>query len=115
MTPSEFKFVDMVRVTTTTIGVDPFHCGPAVPGFQAFGSCCQPGDTFYYSAQGIDRPDDREVGVGTYLADGRIGRDPIAGQFTRFGPGTKTIALVAEAEWMRGAPRPFFPRGYRPI
>jgi hypothetical protein len=93
------KFVDLVRNFTTTTGFDDFVIGPAVNGFASFTDACAVGDSFYYSAIGIDNPADTEVGRGTLLAGGVIARDPISGKKTNFKSGTKSIALVAAAEW----------------
>src|SRR5690242_3653672 len=73
------KFVDLVRNTTTTQGTGSFVLGPAPTGFTSFTAALQPGDNFYYSAIGIDKPAEREVGRGTLLANGGISRDPIGG------------------------------------
>jgi hypothetical protein len=40
------------------------------------------------------------VGRGTLLAGGVIARDPVSGTKTNFSAGTKSIALVAAAEWL---------------
>lgn len=93
------KFANMVRVTTSTQGTGPFLCGPAVTGFASFAESVSAGDSFYYSAQGVDKPHEREVGRGTYLANGTITRQPISGGLTSFTAGPKTIALVTAAEW----------------
>ncbi|WP_426267873.1 glycosyl hydrolase family 28-related protein [Sphingomonas sp. LHG3443-2] len=93
------KFANMVRVTTSTQGTGPFLCGPAVTGFASFAESVSAGDSFYYSVQGVDKPQEREVGRGTYQADGTITRQPLDGELTKFTPGAKTIALVAAAEW----------------
>lgn len=93
------KFANMVRVTTATQGTGPFICGPAVTGFSSFADSVSVGDSFYYTAQGIDKPQEREVGRGTYLANGTITRQPLGGSLTSFTPGAKAIALVAAAEW----------------
>lgn len=96
------KFANMVRVTTSTQGTGPFLCGPAVTGFASFAESVSAGDSFYYSVQGVDKPQEREVGRGTYLANGTITRQPISGTLTHFSSGAKTIALVAAAEWYAG-------------
>lgn len=93
------KFADLVRNYTTTMGTDDFVLGPAVNGFASFVGACATGDTFYYSAIGVDNPAETEVGRGTLLDGGVIARDPISGTRTDFSSGTKTIALVAAAEW----------------
>src|SRR4051812_10739975 len=97
--PFQPKFVDLVRNTTSTIGTGNFALGPAVIGFTSFAAALQVGDSFYYSAIGIDKPAEREVGRGTLLSGGAISRDPIGGTKTNFSSGTKAIALVAAAEW----------------
>jgi len=93
------KFVDLVRNTTTTVGTNDFTLGAAMTGFTSFTAACQVGDNFYYSAIGIDKPAEREVGRGTLLAGGVIGRDPIGGIKTNFSNGTKAVALITAAEW----------------
>jgi len=92
-------FVDLVRNYTITQGIVPFVLGPPVQGFTSFSAALQPGDSFYYSAIGVDKPNEREVGRGTLQADGTISRTPIAGPATSFTAGSKTIALIAAAEW----------------
>ena len=96
------KFVDLVRNTTTTTGTGNFALGPAVNGFTGFSQALETGDSFYYSCIGIDKPAEREVGRGTLIAGGAISRDPISGTKTNFTSGTKTIALIAAAEWFAG-------------
>ena len=93
------RFVDLVRNYSTTVGTGAFVLGPAVNGFTGFGSALQAGDSFYYSAIGVDKPAEREVGRGTLLANGTVGRSPIGGPATNFSSGTKSIALIAAAEW----------------
>ena len=93
------KFADLVRNYTTTIGTGDFVLGPVVNGFIGFAQACQPGDSFYYSATGIDNPAQSEVGRGTLLANGSISREPMGGTKTDFTTGTKSIALIAAAEW----------------
>ncbi|NUR45274.1 MAG: hypothetical protein HOP91_03820 [Sphingomonas sp.] len=93
------KFVDLVRNTTSTQGTGSFVLGPAATGFTSFTAALQPGDSFYYSAIGVDKPAEREVGRGTLLANGSISRSAIGGALTNFSNGTKTIALIAAAEW----------------
>jgi hypothetical protein len=93
------KFADLVRNFTTTTGVNDFVLGPAVNGFASFVDACATGETFYYSALGVDNPGETEVGRGTLLDGGVIARDPVSGTKTAFTSGTKTIALVAAAEW----------------
>src|SRR5437868_13404436 len=58
------KFVDLVCNYTATTGTGNFTLGPTVNGFSSFASALQPGDSFYYSAIGIDKPVEREVGRG---------------------------------------------------
>jgi hypothetical protein len=97
------KFADLVRNFTTTTGLDDFVLGPAVNGFASFADACAIGDSFYYSALGVDNPADTEVGRGTLLQGGVISRDPVTGKKTNFKSGTKAIALVAAAEWFSQA------------
>src|SRR5437868_3887060 len=111
------KFVDLVRNTATTTGTGNFVLGPAVNGFTGFAQALQPGDRFYYSAIGIDKPAEREVGRGTLLAGGAISREPISGAKTNFTIGSKSVALIAAAEWFAsvqgGACLPQFRRSQR--
>lgn len=93
------RFVDLVRNYTTTTGTGNFVLGAAVNGFSSFGSALQVGDSFYYSALGIDKPLEREVGRGTLQGDGTISRDPISGITTNFSSGIKSLSLIAAAEW----------------
>jgi len=93
------RFVDLVRNYTTSVGRGPFVLGPAVTGFTSLSAAIQPGESFYYSAIGFDKPTEREVGRGTMNADRTIRREAIGGELTNFTGGTKTIALVAAAEW----------------
>ena len=66
------KFVDLVCNYTTSIGTGDFKLGPVVNGYTGFTAALQVGDTFYYSAIGLDHPNEREVGRGTLLANGVI-------------------------------------------
>ena len=100
--PFQPKFVDLVRNYTTTVGTDDFVLGPAANGFADFAAALQVGDRFYYAALGVDNPADTEVGRGTLLAGGVIGRDPVSGTKTNFKSGTKTISLVTAADWYAG-------------
>lgn len=93
------KFVDLVRNYTTTTGTGNIVPGAAIAGYTGVASTLVAGDKFYYSVQGIDKPAEREVGRGTMLANGSVARDPIGGSATNFTNGTKTLALVAAAEW----------------
>jgi hypothetical protein len=93
------RFVDLVRNYTTTTGTGDFVLGATVNGYSSFASALQPGDQFYYSAIGIDRPIEREVGRGTLNADGTIARDPVSGITTPFTAGLKSLSLIAAAEW----------------
>lgn len=95
------KFADLVRNTTTTVGTGSFVLGPPVNGFTGFLAALQPGDSFYYSAIGVDRPAEREIGRGTLQSNGTITRQPVSGSPTNFSSGTKTVALVAAAEWFQ--------------
>jgi hypothetical protein len=97
--PFQPKFVDLVRNYSTTVGTDDFVLGPAVNGFTDFAAALQPGDTFYYSAIGVDNPAETEVGRGTLTVTGTISRDPISGTKTNFSSGTKSLALIAAADW----------------
>lgn len=97
--PFQPRFVDLVRNYTTTQGTGNFVLGPAVNGFTSFGSALQTGDSFYYSAIGVDKPAEREVGRGILLGNGSISRAALIGTLTNFSSGTKSIALIAAAEW----------------
>src|SRR3954447_19743452 len=100
--PFQPKFVDLVRNTTSTQGTGNFVLGPAATGFTSFTAALQVGDSFYYSAIGVDKPAEREVGRGTLQANGQISRAAVSGPLTNFTPGTKSIALIAAAEWFNG-------------
>ena len=93
------KFVDLVRNITAVQGAGPVVLGAAVGGYNSLADAVGAGDQFYYCIQGVDRPEEHEVGRGTMQADGKVARDPIDGVFTDFTGGAKTIALVAPAEW----------------
>ena len=54
--PFQPKFVDLVRNTTTTTGTGNIVLGAAVNGFTGFASAVLPGESFYYSVIGIDKP-----------------------------------------------------------
>lgn len=97
MTPQS-TFVALVRNYTETEGAESFALGDPVSGYTGFAAAIAPGECFYYSAIGVDRPAEREVGRGIMREDGRIGRNPISGVLTSFSPGTKTLALIAAAE-----------------
>lgn len=93
------KFVDLVRNYTMTTGTGNFVLGATVNGYSSFTSALRTGDQFYYSALGIDKPLEREVGRGMLQADGTISRDPISGVTTNFSAGIKSLSLIAAAEW----------------
>ncbi|MCW3798615.1 hypothetical protein OMW55_12440 [Sphingomonas sp. BN140010] len=93
------RFVDLVRTYTTTQGTGPVVPGAAVQGFSSFAEALNFGDQFYYCMQGIDHPSEREVGRGSFQADGTITRQPVSGTATDFSSGAKTISLVTAAEW----------------
>ena len=93
------KFVDLVRNFTTVQGTGAVTLGSAVSGYTSLAAALSTGDQFYYCIQGVDKPQEREVGRGTMQADGRIGREAVLGDLTHFSSGTKTIALVTAAEW----------------
>jgi hypothetical protein len=93
------KFVDLVRNFTTVQGSAPAALGAPVSGYSGMAEALSTGDQFYYCIQGIDKPHEREVGRGTMQANGSIARQAISGSLTSFSSGTKTIALVAAAEW----------------
>ncbi len=92
-------FVDLVRNYTSTKGTGDFVLEGAVSGYQSFADAVKPGESFYYSASGIDKPAEFEVGRGTMRPDGTIGREPIGGTATDFTTGYKSVALIAAAEW----------------
>ena len=93
------KFVDLVRNLTSVTGAGPVTLGQAVSGYTSLANAVSAGDQFYYCIQGVDKPQEREIGRGTMQADGKVARAPIAAAATNFTSGTKTIALVAAAEW----------------
>lgn len=93
------RFVDLVRNFTSSVGTGPFVLGPAMTGFTGFATAIQPGERFYYSVIGFDKPAEREIGRGTMNPDRTIAREPVSGTLTDFTSGLKTIALVAAAEW----------------
>lgn len=93
------RFIDLVRNYSSTTGTANFVLGPAVAGYRSFAAEIQPGESFYYSALGVDKPAEFEVGRGTVQADGTISRQPTSGSLTDFTDGTKTIALVTAGEW----------------
>jgi hypothetical protein len=97
------KFVDLVRNSTTSTGIGNFTLGPPVAGYTSFTAACQVGDRFYYSAVSTDKPAEHEVGRGTLLAGGIINREPISGAKTNFSNGTKSVALIAAADWYQQA------------
>jgi hypothetical protein len=96
------RFVDLVRNYTSTIGTGNLVLGDVPPGFTGFTSVLKPGDQFYYSVMRLDTATESEVGRGTLLADGSIVREPIGGIPTDFSSGSKSVALVAAAEWFEG-------------
>lgn len=93
------RFVDLVRTYTSTTGTGNIVPGDAAPGFTSFAAALKPGDRFYYSAMSLDSAGESEVGRGTLLDDGTIAREPVGGVATDFSIGTKTVALIASAEW----------------
>lgn len=97
------KFVDLVRNTTTSVGTGNITLGGAVAGYASFTAALQVGDSFYYSIIGIDKPAEHEVGRGTLLAGGVISRSATGGTNTNFSSGTKSVALIASAEWFSQA------------
>jgi hypothetical protein len=97
--PFEPRFVDLVRNLSTTSGTGNFVLGAAVSGFTSFVPAIVAGESFYYSAIGIDKPAEREIGRGTMQSNGTISREPISGSLTNFTAGAKSIALIAAAEW----------------
>lgn len=101
----EPRFVDLVRNYTTTQGTGPFTLGPAVSGFTSFSAVMATGDQFYYCAVNADKSGEREIGRGTLRSDGKVARDAISGTLTSFTSGTKTLALVAAADWFEQTSR----------
>ena len=93
------KFVDLVRNLTSVTGTGPVTLGQAVNGYTSLAAAVSAGDQFYYTIQGVDKPQEREVGRGTMQSDGKVARAPVGGTATNFTTGNKTIALVAAAEW----------------
>ncbi|MCJ8191770.1 hypothetical protein [Sphingomicrobium aestuariivivum] len=96
-------FSDLVRETSSTTGGDNFVLDGAAAGFRRFIDSVATGAQFHYSAVGVDKPQEVEVGLGTLEADGSIARTVATGSLTNFTPGTKTIALVAGASWFAEA------------
>lgn len=97
--PFDPKFADLARNAASVEGTGPVSLGAAVPGFASIADAVGPGERFYYSLHNVEVPDEREVGRGTMLAGGEVEREPVGGSATAFTAGTKTIALVAAAEW----------------
>jgi len=93
------KFVDLVRNAATVTGTGPVTIGAAVSGFASLADAVSSGEQFYYCIQGLDKPQEREVGRATMQADGKVARQAIADPLTNFTSGAKTMALVAPAEW----------------
>lgn len=93
------RFVDLVRTYTSTTGTGNIVPGDAAPGFTSFAAALKPGDRFYYSVMSLDSVGESETGRGTLLEDGTIAREPVGGVATDFSIGTKTVALIASAEW----------------
>ena len=97
------KFVDLVRNIASVIGSGPVTLGQAVSGFSSLADAVGAGEQFYYCLQGVDKPQEREVGRGTMQSDGKVARLAIANALTNFTSGAKTIALVTPAEWFARA------------
>ena len=93
------RFVDLVRTTTTTQGTGAIVPGSAVQGFSTFAESLNAGDQFYYCIQGLDKPQEREVGRGTLQPNGSITREPLSGPVSNFSSGQKLVSLVTAAEW----------------
>ncbi|MFL6769847.1 MAG: hypothetical protein ACJ8FH_08790, partial [Sphingomicrobium sp.] len=93
------KFVDLVRNIASVTGSGPVTLGQAVSGFSSLADAVGAGEQFYYCLQGVDKPQEREVGRGMMQSDGKVARQPVSGTATNFSTGSKTIALVAPAEW----------------
>ena len=92
------KYADLVREYTSSVGLDALVLAGSVNGFNSFAASFNPGDQFYYSLIGLDVPTEKEVGIGTFNADGTITR-VAAGAPTNFSSGLKTIAAVVGAVW----------------
>ena len=101
--PFQPKFVDLVRNTSTSVGTGNFTLGAAVTGYTSLTAALQVGDQFYYSIIGIDKPGEHEVGRGTLLGGGMMSRSASGGANTNFTSGTKSVALIAAAEWYQAA------------
>lgn len=93
------KFADLVRNVAVVQGIGPVALGSAVHGYTSLADAVGEGEQFYYCIQGIEKPEEREVGRGTMQPDGLVAREPAGGVATEFSSGAKTIALVAPAEW----------------
>jgi hypothetical protein len=100
--PFQPKFVDLVRNSSGTTGTGNFTLGQPLIGFTSFASALSVGDRFYYCAINVDKPSEREVGRGTFMADGTIAREAVQGALVSFTGGTKMVALVTPAEWFNG-------------
>lgn len=99
--PFEPKFADLARNFTTTTGTGNIVLGNAVSGHVSLAGAVTVGERFYYCILGVDKPAQREVGRGTMMANGTIAREAISGALFNFTSGSKTISLVAAAEWFR--------------
>ena len=109
------KFADLVRNAVTVSGTGPVTLGAAVPGFTGLAQALGVGDQFYYCLANDDKPNEREVGRGKLLAGGQVERGPMSGALTAFGTGAKSIALVAAAEFYRGATSDAVRQGVSPL
>lgn len=87
------KYADLVRQYSSTTGTGPFTLTTVPLGFRSFASKLVATDTFYYSAQNLDKPAEVEVGIGTFQSDGTITRAAVGGA-TNFTVGKKSISLV---------------------
>ena len=93
------KFADLARNFATVQGNGQVTLGAPVNGYTSIADALTAGDQFYYTLQGVDKPHEREIGRGTLEANGKVAREAVSGTLTSFSSGTKTIALVAAAEW----------------
>ena len=59
------KFADLVRNIATVSGTGPVTLGAAVNGYSSLAQAVGAGEQFYYAIQGVDKPQEREVGRGT--------------------------------------------------
>lgn len=94
-------YADRVKETTLTTGTGSYSLAGAGAAFQTFSAVMVSSDTCYYA---IEMGNDWEVGLGTLLAPGVLGRTTIydssnGGSAVNWPSGSKTIALTAAAQY----------------